>query len=360
MKTSPYYQRRPAVWLSKLVCAMSIACGAPDTDAPPRVALPPAEGARLVVEDRLHVPLIGQLGDPIESINHVTAAADRVVVLEGETNSLLVLSRRGRVLFSTLNTGAGGAMLAHPIQMTWMNASALVVADGDVPQLAQFELRDDSLLLSSVLPLRDIASVKGVCGVGGATFVLGKSSSEDNRLLVHRVGVDGDTKQSFGADFGPADAMNDIFYRRNQRLLCLPRQGLMLVASRYYHAVHALEAEGTLRWEQDIPGFRPVTYVETEPGRFIYNYPDDDVWDEVVSLFHVTEAITAVQVRRWRGRDARGPSEGIYTVLLEMSTGRPVGVQTDLPMVASAGAGRLFAVDASGALSFLRYVVREH
>lgn len=360
MSTSSHHQRRPAVWLSALVCTLSISCGAPDADAPPRVGLPPAEGTRLVVEDRLQVPLTGELGDPLESINHVTAAADRVIVLEGETNSLLVLSHQGRVVSSTLNTGAGGAMLAHPIHMAWRNPATLVVADGNVPQLAQFALRDDSLLLSSALPLRDVASVKGVCSVAGTTFVLGKSSSEDNRLLVHAVGVDGDATDSFGDDFGPPDAMNDLFYRRGQRLLCLPQHELMLVASRFHHAVHALDAEGTLRWARDLPNFRAVTYTQVEPGRFQYDYPDDELWDEVVSLFQAAEATIAVQVRRWRGRDARGPSEGIYTVLLETATGRPVGVQTDLPMVAAAGSGRLFAVDDSGALSFLRYVVGEH
>lgn len=189
----------------------------------------------------------------------------------------------------------------------------------------------------------------------GATFVLGGSASTDNPLLIHAVGADGRTTRSFGDGFGPADAMNDLFYRRNERLLCLPQQGLMLVASRYHHGVHALDAEGTWRWAQDIPNFRAVTYTEAEPGRFIYNYPDDDVWDEVVSLFQVTEAITAVQVQRWRGRDSRGPSEGIYTVLLDTSSGRPMGVQTNLPIVAAGAPDRLFAVDGSGALSFLRY-----
>jgi len=166
--------------------------------------LPLDEGARLLVEDRLHVPLIGPLGDPIESISDATIAADRVIVLEGETNSLLALSPQGQLVSSTANTGAGGAMLAHPIHMAWTNPTGLVVADGAIPQLALFELRDDSLFLSSVLPLGDIASVKGVCAVGGTTFVLGKSSSTGNRLLVHRVGVDGDTRQSFGDDFWSA------------------------------------------------------------------------------------------------------------------------------------------------------------
>jgi len=151
--------------------------------------------------------------------------------------------------------------------------------------------------------------------------------------------------------------MNDMFYRRGQRLLCLPRHAFMLVASRYHHAVHALDAGGTLRWAGEIPTFRAVTYTEVEPGRFQYNYPDDEIWDEVVSLFRATEAIVAVQVRRWRGRDARAPSEGIYTTLFETSTGRPVGVQTDLPLVAAAGAGRLLAVDGSGTLSLLRYAL---
>lgn len=357
MSAFPHHHPRFAVWLPALVYATTIACGVPNADPPQRAALPAAEGTHLVVQERLPVSLIGELGDPLESISHITAATDRVIVLEGEINSLLVLSPRGQVVSTTPNTGSRGAMLAHPIYMAWRNATTLVVADGDVPQLAQFELRDDSLVLSSTLPLRDIASPRGVCIVDGAMFVLGKSASKDNRLLIHAVDVDGRTTQSFGDSFGPTDAMNDLFYGRNQRLLCLPQQGLMLVASRYYRAVHALDAEGTLLWAQDIPDFRAVTYTEAEPGGFLYNYPGDDVWDEVVSLFQVSEAITAVQVQRWQGREARGPSEGIYTVLLETSTGRPMGVQIDLPIIAAAGApDRLFAVDDSGALSFLRYV----
>ena len=358
MSTFPHHHPCAAVWLPALVYATTIGCGVPKADPPQRAALPAADGTHLVVQERLPVPLIGELGDPLESVSHITASTDRVIALEGETNSLLVLSTRGRVVSTTPNTGPRGARLAHPVHMAWRDATTLVVADGDIPQLAQFELRDDSLVLSSTLPLRDIASARGVCSVGGAAFVLGKSASKDNRLLIHAVDVDGSTTQSFGDGFGPADAMSDLFYRRNERLLCLPQQGLMLVASRYHHAVHALDAEGTRWWAQDIPDFRAVTYTETEPGGFTYNYPDDDVWDEVVSLFQVSEAITAVQVQRWRGRDTRGPSEGIYTVLLETTTGRPMGVQTDLPIMVAAGApDRLFAVDGSSALWFLRYVL---
>ena len=84
--------------------------------------------------------------------------------------------------------------------------------------------------------------------------------------------------------------------RRSTRrpLLCLPRERLMLVASRSYSEIHAFDDRETLRWTQSIPGYRGITYRGTAPGRFEYIYPPDDLWDSVASLFEATKGVVAV------------------------------------------------------------------
>ena len=266
------------------VAVVLTACGIPDQDAQRVQQLPTAEGSRLVIQERLRVPLIGQLGLPLESINDVATAApeDRVIVVEGETNSLLVLSLQGHILSTTVNTGSGAAMLAHPVHMAWGSPNELLVADGQSPQLAHFTLRNDSLVLSSVLRLQGVAAVSGVCSLEGQTFLLGKSGPPDKSMLIHVLAENGEVSESFGDGFGMSDEFGSILYSQEQRLLCLPRERLMLVASRFYSEIHAFDDRGTLRWTQSIPGYRGITYRETAPGRFEYIYPPDDLWDSVV------------------------------------------------------------------------------
>lgn len=338
-----------------------VACGTGDDGGHGATAAVPIENGVLMIGQREHVPLTGPTGLAVESVNDLvaTAARDRLVVLDGETNSLLILSLDGRLLSVTANTGPERAMLSHPIQMAWLDSVTLAVLDKQRPRLARFHLQDNALVPASVLGLDGLMAVSGVCSINGRAFVLGTTRPPDQSKLVHVLAEDGAVSTSFGEPFGGSDEFSRLFYGPG-RLLCVPEAQLIVVASHYYPELRAYDERGKLRWVHTIPDYRGVTYRETAPGRMEYIYPDDDVWDYTRSLFQASEDVVALQVTRRRGRLLDSPLAGVRTMLIASSTGREIGIQTDVPLVTAAGAGRLFSIDEAGQLWRLSHSLQGH
>lgn len=316
------------------------------------------QAPRLVIHGRTQVPVAGHAGRSAQVINDLVVTGDRIVVTEGETNSLVVVALDGQTLFTKSNTGPDAAMLAHPIQMAITAANEVLVLDAQTPRLASFSFAGESLELSSIQRLRGITGVTGVCSMNGRTFVRGSTLPSESSRLVHVLGDDGEVQASFGRTFGSSTEFGRLFYGAG-RLLCIPSEGLMVATSNSYPEVRAYDADGSLLWSQEIPDFRQVTYTEISPGRFRYVYPPDDTWDTTVSAFAPAEGIVAVQIGRRHGRQPGTPLSNIVTRLFSTVDGRPISVQSDLPLVKGAGAGRLFAVDELGSLAFLSYSLQE-
>ena len=334
-------------WVALAVPALA-ACGAPDQTAARAETSPPAGTARLVVSERRQLPLIGPSGYAVASIADIVATAtrDRIVVVEDETNSLLVLSADGRPLSFIAKTGHATSWLVDPVQVAWANQHELIVLDAQKPRLARFALREDALALSTMVSIEDVADVSSVCSMHGKTFVMGKTRPLQQTKLIHVVAETGTITQSFGDGFGPRHEAAKRFYGVG-RLLCLPNSGLILATSRYHPDIQAYDERGTLRWTRSIPGYLGIAFEETSPGRITYVYPDGELWDSTVSSFQAADGVVAVQVARWRGRAVNRRLERMHTLLLDEARGSMMNMQTDLPLVRSAGADRLFALDQS-------------
>jgi hypothetical protein len=315
---------------------------------------------QLVTLQKTRAAVAGVGGVAVEAINDVILIRDRIVALEGETNSLLVLSTDGRLLSRKSNTGADAAMLGYPIQMAPVGDHELVVLDAQKPRLARFALQNDSLQLLSVLRLSSLTGVTGACALGGQTFVLGRTTPPEKSKLLHAINpADATVRYSFGDGFGEAkDEFAPIFYGAG-KLLCLSREQRLVIASENYPEVRAYDAQGTLLWSRSLPGFRPVTYQQVKRGSFRYNMPEDGLWDATVSVFQPADGLIAVQVGRRKGSVAGTKFTTIQTLLLSARDGSIVHVQRDVPFVKSAGAGRLFSVDDIGTLWFVSHRVED-
>jgi hypothetical protein len=297
------------------------------------------------------------IGGLSKTIGDAVQLDGRVVALDAETNSLLVLSTDGKVLSETSNTGAGGAKLGFPVQMAPTSGRELIVLDAQTPRLAYFRLGGDSLQLLSVRRLSKVTGVAGACKLKGRTYVLGQAiSSGENSKLLHVLDQDdADIVNSFGEPFGAkTDEFARIFYSSG-RMLCLEPEGLLVVASTHYPEVRAYDGRGALKWSTAIEATRRVTYVEVKPGSFRYNYPADGLWDATVSAFQPVDGLIAIQVGRRRGTTPGTRFESIQTFLLNARDGKLVGRQADLPFVKGAGRGLLFSVDAAGSLWLLSH-----
>jgi hypothetical protein len=309
---------------------------------------------QLTVQERLRVPIMTPAGHAAEDINDALATGERVIVVEGETNSLVVLSLDGRTLSTMPNTGPGAPRLGFPNQLALSQQGELLVLDAQTPRLARFSVRGDSLTLSSVLRLQGMTAVSGMCSLGGRVFIVGITPPTASSKLVHTIGEDGEVTSSFGEVFGPSDQHSRLLYGHAQ-LLCMTREGLVVIASDNYPEVRAYDEHGTLLWSREIPDFRQVSYQKTARGGVRFVTPADGLWDSTVSVFSPAEGMVAVQIGRRRGQGSDTPFSRIETRILSALDGRQLAVQHDLPLVKGTGASRLFAVDEAGSLSFLSY-----
>jgi hypothetical protein len=316
------------------------------------------QGRKLIVNSKARVPIAGSTGHPIKTVNAIAATPNRVVLVEGETNSVLVLSNDGKILSRTPNTGAGGAMLGNPVQVVAGDAGEFLVLDAQTPRLARFSIQGDSLSLSSVLRLRTITGVSGACRLGGRLTVLGRFTQDpSNTKIAHVIRDDGDVISSFGDAFGSSDEFARVLFGAG-RLLCVPRERLVIATSQHYPEVRAYDEHGILKWTRRISDYRALSYKESQPGRMEFVFPPDGRWDSTVSMFQPGDGIIAVQVGRRAGQAPTTPFESLRTVLLSVKDGQPLGEQNDLPLIKAATSDRLLAVDAGGDVWFLSHSLK--
>jgi hypothetical protein len=151
----------------------------------------PGKSLELVLGTRTQASVTNPLGHPVESINEAVGTPERAVIVESETNSLVTFSLDGKNESRTPNTGAGGAMLANPVQMALDDRGELLILDAQNPRIARFSMRGPSLVLVSVVKLQGVTGVTGICSLGGKTFVVGATLPLETSKLLHTVGPDG-------------------------------------------------------------------------------------------------------------------------------------------------------------------------
>jgi hypothetical protein len=319
----------------------------------PIIAPMHAAAQPLIVRDQRTAVLTGPLGHGIQSVRDILTSRKSIVVLEGETNSLIALTDDLKTISRTDNTGPGGARLAHPLQMTSSQAGdQILVIDAQTSRLAKFAWRDERLALVSVTTLKQLARPAGICQLGNTTLVLGSEDTVVKSRLLHSVDVVGKVVSSFGEGFGPATEPARMLYGQ-AKLLCLQKQQLAVVASLRSPEVRAYDARGNLRWKQLLPEHRTVTYTEQTPGSIRWVYPPDNMWDLTMSTFQPTDDVVAVQIGRKMFGDSKTRYHSLRTVLLGAVDGRPLGTQSDLPLIVGNGLGRLLTVDEGGSLTSL-------
>ncbi len=322
---------------------------------PGAAAIPSLE---LVVGARIRAPVTSPLGHPVQAINDVIGTGEKAIVVEGETNSLVMFSLDGKSESRTPNTGPGGAMLANPVQMALNDHGELLVLDGQSPRIARFSVQGPSSTLVSVVKLRGVTGVTGICGFDGRTFVAGATLPIERSKIIHVIAADGGVNASFGESFGQPGEVSRLLYGAS-RLLCLSQERLIIVASKSYPEIRAYDQGGNLRWKQTLPDYHQISYKEPQPGQVEYTYPPDNLYDQSISIFTVAKGVIAVQVGRRVARQPDTSIKSIRTMFLSAVDGGPIGLQMDLPLVKASSAGRLFAIEQPGVLSILSFSMRE-
>jgi hypothetical protein len=300
------------------------------------------------------MPVTTPAGHPAVSISDIVAMPDRAVAIEGETNSLLTFTFDGRLQSRVPNTGPGGAMVAYPVQMALSDRGEILVLDGQTPRLARFVIHNARPELIANVRLSGLTGVSGVCALGESTYVAGAILPIASSKLVHVVTAKGQVTSSFGDAFGGQGEIDRILYGAT-RLLCLPRERLVILAPKSYPEVRAYDSHGVFRWKQVLPDFHKVSYIEPEPGQIKYTYPPDGLWDQTISIFSPADGVLAVQAGRRRAEGAESSFIAIRTTFLSTADGHIVGEQMDLPFVKTSAASRLFAIEKPGVITILPF-----
>jgi hypothetical protein len=312
---------------------------------------------RIVAQTRDVKAIRGDSGYRLQTVNEIVPISGRLIVIEGETNSLLGMSRAGNVVSRTVNTGPTGARLGYPVHAVVVGERELLVLDSQSPRVARFTILPDTVALTSLVRLRGVTGVSGVCELGSRLFVVGVTQPPEKSGLFHQMSDVGQVVRSFGDGFGPAAEASRILFG-TARVLCLPQDNRMIVASQYYPGVRSYGDDGRLQWSRTVPDFRAISYRETAPGRIEYTYPADSLWDQTVSVFRPAPDIIALQVGRRYGRNPARGLRVVRTLLFRLSDGEPLAAQSDLPIIKSADSSQLYSVENDGSLRVLSYSIR--
>jgi hypothetical protein len=315
-----------------------------------------ADSAQILIKDGKPIKVLTPLGQATQSIGEAVITSDRAFVIEGETNSIISVGFDAKEESRIANAGAGGALLGKPVQMAIDRGSRLLVLDAQSPRIARFRIDQAKLTLLDVLKLNGVTGVSAICAMEGNTFVVGATLPIEASKLVHVIADTGTVQESFGDAFGPPGEVARLLYGAS-RLLCVPDQRLVVIASQSYPEIRAYDLRGGLRWKQTLPDYHRVSYREPESGTVQYVYPPDNLYDHTSSLFSAGGNLIALQIDRRVGRRPADVGKDVRTILLNASDGRIVGTQPNLPVVKSALSGRLLALRPPAELSIVPYSI---
>lgn len=148
--------------------------------------------------------------------------------------------------------------------------------------------------------------------------------------ILHIVSADGIVERSFGKGFNsPSDVTRSGV--NEGPMLCLPRQGRIVLASKVLGTIQMYDQQGRLLWEKPVEPFRQVSIRTTSNGGIVHEYPPEGFYHRVISLVSVSDSLLVVQVGEDRASHNSAQYASIRTVLLRIADGRVVGVQINVP-----------------------------
>lgn len=291
---------------------------------------------------------------PLGIIGVVTVTANGdAIVIGGTTPELFVIHPDGRAAASPVVLQAIGASLGRPIAAAAQTDSEITVIDGQSALWARVRRSHGRWGADNSVSAK-LSGVSDACTCRGRRFVMAKLGRDNDGGSIHEVNDHGDVLKSFGEKFG--DIPNPAV--RVGRLLCADaadgKAALLIMTSRLYPEIRAYTLDGVQRWKVPTPGFRAVGF-RTQGRAVLFDYADDSIWDQSLSLTQPALGVFALQVGRQHGRNASTPYSRVTTTFLSTDSGKFLGTQTDLPIIDAMSKRSIYAVTGKDATELRVY-----
>lgn len=290
-----------------------------------------AQSVRLEVIPPLNVLRTedSQLESDFGRIASVALLADgQVIVVDDRLMRVSVHSSSGGALGTLGGRGGGPGEFQVPRSVWRTSEREVGVLDVALKRVSRF-----SIVAGAVGKPSGSFRVDGefyeACGWrSGQSFLRGVHGGH----ILHLMDSTGALGTSFGSPFliSPPIALSAV---NRGPLVCLPETNRVIIASALLGLVRAFDGEGQLMWEVGLTGFRPTTISPVEGG-IRYQSPSNG-YHRIVSVVAVSPTVLAVQIglEHPDRRDVEYAS--IETRLLQLSDGKQIGQQIDIPILMS-------------------------
>jgi hypothetical protein len=289
---------------------------------------------------------IGPPGGAEQSAPHWLSAAvamaggQRIVVLDGERSVLRSFDANGTLQYDIGKPGRGPLGLGVPVSVVGFG-NTVAVYDAGARRIREFAVHSHSASLKRdvTIPLHGTA----MCRAGDAFVVNGLSKG----ALFHIVHDDGSVERSFGKTLS-LRADDPPLVRESLagvRMACVKDdRDMVVMGSPILGVVRAYSLNGDVIWETRLPTFRQMRIRATAKQ---VEFDGGPAHDELKALTSIGHGILAIQSYRWPALNTDGPANRrpeVQTYVLQSKSGEVLGVQTDIPLIADAGASTVYVV----------------
>lgn len=264
-------------------------------------------------------------------------SAGTVVVLDqlAVGHHLYAFSASGDPVASTGTKGRGPGEFVDPTAIAAFQGGRVYVLDNANSRMTEFHLTDNELvrIRSFRLPFH----VTAVCRLEAHFIML---SFHRDRLL-HVVDGDGTVRLSFGRPYFENSILSTV---DQGELSCSNETGTVLLASMLLPELRLYSADGRLLWKTEIEGFSPIEISITPGGGRQFRRPDDSDPHAVVSSWHESPELVAVQFGFHEASfRALEDIQAVTTVFFSVADGSEVERRTSIPRVDWAASDILLA-----------------
>lgn len=255
---------------------------------------------------------------------------DRRVVAIASTGRPAPVSRRG----------SGPGEIGFPLALLNWDGGEFGVLDTERLRLARFRTLGDVTTHLADYPLS--IQPAAACATGGNYVGLGYQVGVEGVISVYT--IEGRLLARFGPPFafGPRSLM---LSRTQGRLVCRGSPPRVIVAA-VTGEMFSFELDGTFRWRKAIPDFEPGLVEATASTVLVGPLAKGaDRSRLVISLAALSDSVGVVQLQEFLAPpDGHGPAPikgRVLSKLFDLSSGRLLGEQDDIPKILDAATGFL-------------------
>jgi len=277
--------------------------------------------------------------EPFGSIESARFVSETVIVLDGRRPGLFHFSSRGRQIEVVGRSGSGPGEMHEPTVLQVAPGGRAILLDRALLRLTHYEYSGGKFRLVSTTRLEDDGT-ESFCLLRGQLIAYGYNASTGRILHVLK---DGTRSSSWGDTlFAGGPRINSI--ATGGAVLCLEREGMVVIAPHLKGEIIAYSESGALKWRTTLTDFvGPVVQAVARGGVLFGRQPGSKVAHGTIGVHRLNDEFllvqTGVRSDEHRGRDF--DYERVDSRILRIVDGVEISRVTDLPVILDVSLGRV-------------------